>query len=164
MQQQATPTGWHVAKWSQLAWLETILKAGALAIGSAALISALGQGVWALPGGLRLAQMIVLGILALGLLAAIADRLRGREIVAMIFVVFNNLGHWGMLIALAARSGPGAALAAFAALMLAGDLVKLVFLKTSGFTVPNTPRAVLYGLTGVYVAGYALILLLEWLR
>ena len=156
--------GWHIASWPPLAWLETVIKAIALIIGISALIAALAGGAWALPGGLRLAQMIVLGILSLGLAAAIADRLRGREIVAMIFVVFNNLGHWGMVVALAAQTGPGAALVAFAALMLAGDLVKLVFLKTSGFTVRDTPRAVLYGLTSFYVTGYALLLLLEWLR
>ena len=79
----------------------------------------------------------------------------------MAFVLLNNLGHWGMVIALAAKPGPGWMLPAFAALMLLGDLVKLVFLKAHNFTVRDTPKVALYGLTSIYVAGYLLILLLE---
>jgi len=48
--------------------------------------------------------------------------------------------------------------------MLLGDLVKLVFLKVHSFTVRATPKAVLYGLTLIYVVGYLLILLLELAR
>ena len=73
----------------------------------------------------------------------------------------NNLGHGGMVIALATEPGPCWKLPAFAALMLLGDLVKLVFLKVHDFTVRDMPKAVLYGLTSVYVADYLLILLLE---
>jgi hypothetical protein len=80
----------------------------------------------------------------------------------MVFVVLNNLGHWGMVIALATDPGPGALLPAFAALMLAGDLVKLVFLKVHDFSVRGTPHAVLYGLTSVYIVGYLIILLLQF--
>ena len=47
--------------------------------------------------------------------------------------------------------------------MLLGDLVKLVFLKVHNFAVRDTPPAVLYGLTLIYVVGYLLILILEWL-
>jgi hypothetical protein len=47
--------------------------------------------------------------------------------------------------------------------MLVGDLLKLVFLAVSDFTVRDTPRSVLYGLTLVYVVGYIVILALQWL-
>jgi hypothetical protein len=153
-----------VAQWPPLAWLETALKLGAIVIGIVALAQALTGGTFALPGGLRLAQLIILALLSLGLVAAILDRIAEREIVAMVFVLLNNLGHWGMVIALAAVPGPGVLLVAFAALMLAGDLVKLAFLKTSDFTVRDTPPVVLFGLTSVYVVGYLVILLLEAVR
>ena len=42
--------------------------------------------------------------------------------------------------------------------------MKLVFLRTSGFEVCNASRGVLYGLTMFYVFGYAVILILGWLR
>lgn len=153
---------WHVHPWPPLAWLETVIKLIAIATGTVALIQALAGGQFALPGGLRLAQLVILALLSLGLVAAIFDRLAQREIVAMVFVILNNLGHWGMVIALLGQPGPGALLTAFAGLMLAGDVVKLVFLRVHDFSVRDTPRAVLYGLTSVYVVGYLVILLLQF--
>jgi hypothetical protein len=161
---QTSNTGWHVAQWPPLAWLETLIKLIALVIGVVALVDSLSAGEFALPNGLRLAQLIVMTILSLGLVAAIVDRLTEREIVAMLFVILNNLGHWGMVIALASKQEPGSSLVAFAALMLVSDLVKLVFLKVHDFRVRDIPRAVLYGLTLFYVFGYALLLILEFLR
>jgi len=84
--------------------------------------------------------------------------------VAMLFVILNNLGHWGMVVELASKQGPGSSLVAFAALMLVSDLTKLVFLQVHDFQVRDTPRAVLYGLTLFYVVGYALLLIFEFLR
>lgn len=48
--------------------------------------------------------------------------------------------------------------------MLVGELVKLLFLKVHGFQVRDIPRSVLYGLTAFYVVGYAILLVLEFLR
>jgi hypothetical protein len=154
---------WHVAAWPPLAWLETVVKLAALILGIVALGQALSGGTFSLPGGLRLAQFVVLALLSLGLMAAIFDRLAEREIVAMVFVVINNVGHWGMVVALATEPGPGWLLPAFAGLMLLGDLIKLVFLRIHSFTVRDTPQAVLYGLTSGYVVGYLVVLLLELL-
>jgi hypothetical protein len=155
---------WHVAQWPPLAWLETALKLVAIAIGIVALAQALAGGAFVLPDGLRRAQLIILAFLSLGLVAAIFDRIAEREIVAMVFVLLNNLGHWGMVVALVSVPGPGTLLVAFVTLMLAGDLVKLVFLRVHGFTVRDMPPAVLYGLTSIYVASYLAILLLEAVR
>jgi len=161
---QSTRRGWYVGQWPPLAWLETVIKASALVIGIFALGGALSGGTFALPGGLRLAQLVILVFLSLGLVAAIFDRLMERELVAMIFVIFNNLGHWGLVVALASEPGPASLLVAFSALMLLGDLVKFIFLKAHDFKVRDTPRAVLFGLTSAYVVGYAVILILELLR
>jgi hypothetical protein len=152
---------WHVADWPCLAWLETVLKLVAILIGLVALVRATSEGAIALPSGTRLAQLIILVVLSLGLVAAVLDRWRGREIVSMIFVLLNNAGHWGTVIALASEPGPGALLPAFASLMLLGDLVKLLFFKVHDFTVRGVSRAVLYGLTSVYIVGYLVTLLLE---
>ena len=79
-------------------------------------------------------------------------------------MLLNNLGHWGMVLALAFKPGPGWRLPAFAGLMLVGDLVMLWSLQIRGFTVPGISRAVLYRSTAAYAAGYSLILVLELLR
>ena len=151
---------WHVSDWGPLGWLETALKACGIGVGIAALITASGRAAEG-PGGARLAEMIVLGLLCLGLLAAIADRYADREIVGMVFILGMNVGHIAMLIALARDADVGGFLVAFALLMLAGDLVKLVFLATTGFTVRAVPRAAVYGLVGVYVVGYAALIVIE---
>jgi hypothetical protein len=153
--------GWYVASWHPLAWLETELKVVAHVVALVALWNALGRSGWAWPAGLPLVQCVVLAFLALGLTAAIFDRLAEREVIAMAFVILNNLAHWGMVVALTSPPGPGALLRIFAVFMLAGDLVKLVFLRVSGFTVRDTPPFVLYGLTLVYVVGYGVLLLLQ---
>jgi hypothetical protein len=153
---------WHVAQWHPLAWVETAVKVAAHVIALVALGRALQRGGWTWPGGGQLAQLVVLIVLSLGLVAAIFDRLAEREIIAMIFVLLNNLAHWGMVVALTIPPGPGSLLTYFAALMLIGDLVKLRFLAVTDFTVRDTPRSVLYGLTLFYVVGYVVILALQF--
>lgn len=78
---------WYVATWPPLAWLETVIKLAALVLGFIALARALSGGVFWLPGGLpawssgglRLAQLIILACLSLGLVAAVFDRLAERR-------------------------------------------------------------------------------------
>ena len=53
-----------------------------VAIGVAALVDALSTAEFALPGGLRLAQLVLMSLLSLGLVAAIFDRIIEREVVA----------------------------------------------------------------------------------
>jgi hypothetical protein len=154
---------WHVGDWSPLGWIETGLKAGAILVGIAALLTAAERPIHA-AGGARLAQEIILAVMSLGLLAAIADRLVEREAVAMVFVLFNNVGHWCMTIAVARDPDVGGYLLAFAGLMLAGDLVKLVWLARSGYRVRDLSPAVPFVLTGLYAAGYVALIALEAVR
>lgn len=162
----STAKTWHIANWSPLGWLETAIKLVALMVAIIALANALSSGVFTTPSGARLAQVIVLAILALGLTVGIADRYKQREIIAMIFVLINNVGHWGMVYVLlitvtSERSlKPDDLLPVFAGLMLLGDLIKLVWLRVTGHTQDGYPQSVLYGLVGVYVVGYIIILLL----
>ena len=151
---------WHVAHWPPLAWLETGIKLVALGIGVGTAVAALSAPNFSLPNGLRLVQFIILIVLSLGLIAAIFDRIADREIIAMGFVVLNNLGHWGMVLVLASADDVSRAIWLFAGLMLLGDLVKIWFIKAENFTVRDFPQRTLYILTGVYIVGYALILLL----
>ncbi len=153
-------TRWRVGEWGPLGWLETALKAGGIAVGVAALLTAAGRAVDG-AGGIRLAQVIVLGVLSLGLVAGIADRLADREVVGMAFIPLMVAGHVCMTIALARDADLGNLLVAFCALMLAGDVVKLAFLATTGFTVRDLPRAAVFGLTGTYAAGYAALLVMQ---
>ena len=151
---------WHVATWPPLAWLETAVKGVAQIIGIVILIDALGDPVRR-PNGTRLAEVTLLALVSLGLLAAIADRVAEREVIAMAFVVPNNVAHWGVTVALLTVPGPGDLAAAFFALMLLGELVKLAFLRTSGYRVREVPPRVVTALTGAYAAAYAVLLVLH---
>ncbi len=149
---------WHVGRWPALAWAETALKALGVGVGVAALLTALDAPVDG-AGGARLVAVVILAVLSLGLVAAIADRVAEREVVGVVFILAMNVGHWCMTVALA-RDEVAGFLVAFAALMLAGDLVKLAFLARSGFTVRAVPRTVVYGLTASYAVAYAALILL----
>ncbi len=149
---------WHVGSWSALAWAETALKTLGIGVGVAALLTALDAPADG-AGGARLVAVVILVVLSLGLVAAIFDRVADREVVGVVFILAMNVGHWCMTVALA-RDDVAGFLVAFAALMLAGDLVKLAFLARTGFTVRTVPRGVVYGLTASYAVGYAVLILL----
>lgn len=160
MNESAERKQWHVTDWPPLAWLETTIKVIGLLIAIGALLFALAEGrSYAFPDDIRRAQWGILAFLSLGIFGAIFDRIIEREVVSMGFVIVNNLGHWGMVIAMLFAPYPDGELMAFAGLMFFGDLIKLWFLYVSGFTVRNTPRALMYGSTLVFVIGYLLIVL-----
>jgi len=156
-----TGRGWYVAKMSRLEWLETVFKLSAIACGLSAFTMSFAPAALALPTGPRLAQVIILGIISLGLLGAIMERLDQREIGAMVFVLLNNLGHWGMLLAVLSNPGSSVLIIPFSALMLAGDGTKLAFFASTDFTVRNAPKASLLTVIAFFAAGYAAILILE---
>jgi hypothetical protein len=97
-------------------------------------------------------------------LSAQTATVEGKLYVEIIrFAEGNSIG----LIVMSTRGHSGLSrwlLAAFSGLILLGDLVKLVFLRIHYFSVRDTPKAMLYGLTSVYVVGYLVILLLELMR
>ena len=155
MSASADRAAWHVARWGTLGWIETGIKSIAFLCAYAALATSITTG-WSTPHGVRVAEVVLIGVAALGLLAAIGDRLLEREVVAMVFVVFNNLAHLALLASLLTTAGPGRLLTAFAVLMTCGELVKIRFLRSTGFTVRNTPGWIVIGLTTAYALVYAL--------
>ncbi|HMO00515.1 MAG TPA: hypothetical protein PKD59_13970 [Miltoncostaeaceae bacterium] len=153
------PPAWHVGEWGPLGWAETALKTAGILVGIAALLSATGRASDGASGA-RLVAVVILAVLSLGLVAGIADRIAGRELVGLFFILGMVAGHVAMTVALARDGELGGFVAAFAALMLAGDLVKLVFLRTTGFRVRDLPPAVVFGLTCAYAVGYLALLLI----
>jgi hypothetical protein len=146
---------WHVARWGPLGWIETGVKSLAFLCAYVALASSITTG-WSTPRGARVAELTLIGIATVGLMAAIGDRLLEREVIAMVFVCFNNLAHLALLVSLLTTDGPGRLLTAFALLMICGELVKIRFLHSTGFTVRTTPASVVIGLTAAYALVYAL--------
>jgi hypothetical protein len=158
------PQSWYFADWPPLAWLETVIKFFALLLAILTAYRGIQRWHFEFPLGSELPEWIIMLVLSLGLTIAIIDRIQNREIFAMGFIVLNNLGHWGMTYTLMTNPGPGPLLSIFAALMLLGDLVKILFIRLHSFPVRELPQSVLYGLTSIYAAGYAVILIIELLH
>jgi hypothetical protein len=150
---------WHVGSWGPLGAVETLLKGAAFACAFVALAVAAGSG-WERPGGAELAQTLLLALAELGLAIAVYDRVMEREITAMAFVVVNNLAHLAIVLALLAERDVAGYVTAFAGLMLAGELVKIAFLRRTAFTVRGHDPALLVAGTAGYAALYAAVLVL----
>ncbi len=143
--------GWYLARMGRLEWQETILKLGAIAIGITTFVLVFSTDRLALPDGLRLVQFAILATISLGLFGAIFERLDQKEIGAMVFVLLNNLGHWGLLLSLASGLSGRGLVIAFSILMLAGDL-----------TIRNAAKALVFTIVSLFALGYAVILALEF--
>jgi hypothetical protein len=151
---------WHVGNYEPLAWTETAVKAAAFVCAYIAFAHALDRTLHS-PTGVRIAELVLLGVAELGLLAAIADRLIEREVIAMGFVLGNNAAHIGMLYALLALPGPGGLVSLFCGLMLTGEIVKIAWLRTTHFTVRELSTLVVQGLVVAYASIY-LVALIIW--
>ena len=155
---------WYVGDWTGLGWAETIVKLIAHAVAGIALIYALASGTYVIPDDLTFLEVLILGALSLGLTFAIVERFMQREIIAMVFVIINVIAHWGMVYALLTEPGPGSLLPLFALLMLIGDLIKLRFFSVTDFiahSYSTVPIWLPYVMVGIFIAGYAALILLS---
>jgi hypothetical protein len=151
---------WHVGTYEPLAWAETAIKAVAFVVAYIALAQALGRTLHA-PNAIHIAELVLLGVAEVGLLFAIGDRIGERELIAMVFVLFNNAAHLGMLYALLAVPGPGGLVSLFCLLMLTGEVVKIAWLRTTHFTVRELSALAVQGFVVAYATVY-LVALIVW--
>ena len=151
---------WHVGDYGWLGWAETGVKAVAFAVAFVAVAHALDREL-ATPHGIHVFELIVLGVAELGLVLAIGDRIIERELIALGFVLFANAAHLCMLFAILSVPGPGVLLSAFCALMFAGEMIKLGFLRSTGFRVREVAPVVVQGLVAAYAVIY-LVALVAW--
>lgn len=154
-----TDENWHFENWHLLGWIETIIKSLAIFIGIYAFFLGSKQpgflSINSLPG----IQLVILLILSVGLLLAIINRYQKKDIISMVFILFNNWGHWGLLYAI--YKGINIKfLYSFVLLMLVGDLVKLVFIKKHSYSEGDISQKYFNYLTWIYVGGYLFIILL----
>jgi hypothetical protein len=151
---------WHVGEHHPLAWAETAVKAVAFVIAYVAFAHALDRGLHS-PSGIRIAELALLGVAELGIVLTIVDRIIERELIAVGFVVFNNVAHASMLYALLAIPGPGGLLSLFCAFMLGGELIKWRWLHT---TRPSMRELSLMAAQAFVVAyaGVYLVALVFW--
>ena len=112
---------WHVGDYGPLGWAETAVKAVAFVCAYIAFAHALDRTPARAGRRSAIAELVLIGVAEVGLIAAIGERLIEREAIAMGFVVFNNAAHIGMLYALLAVPGPGGLVSLFCGLMFTGE-------------------------------------------
>ncbi len=151
--------GWHLKNWHFLGWLETVIKTAAIIIGIYVFFLGVKEPNFLPIDNVPFIQLIILIILSLGLVAAIYNRYQNKDIVSMVFVLFNNWGHWGLIYGIF-KGVEARFLYSFAMIMLAGDLIKIIFLRKYNYSEGElAPKKFIY-LTSVYIIGYILIILL----
>lgn len=151
---------WYVAGMSRLEKVETVLKAIAIVIALVTFVTTFQAGELARPAGPAGTQSRILMWMAIALAVAIVDRLQQRELVSIVFVVFNDLAHWAMYLSLLSGLTASAAVIFYALFMLAGDIAKMVFFATSGYTVRGLPSVAIVGGVGLFVIGYGALIYL----
>lgn len=141
----ASSDGWWLNRWPLLGWMETFVKIAAwcfvplVPVQNAQRIS-----IDRMSPAFFMETCIMLASAAL-ISAAIIDRMVYREIISMIFVFPNNWAHWTVASAMlrAGRDGINPKyFRIFCWLMLAGDVVKLVFFAVHDFSLLNVARYV----------------------
>ncbi len=152
---------WHADRWPPLSKAETLIKLAAFGFAYTGFATSIARAAVPIAQDARsLAQVAILGVLALGLVAAVWDRWRRREIVSMVFVLLNAPAHWLLFVALLRGVAVDFWLFFFATLMLLGDLIKLVSFYVPPPPVRDLSPAAGTALTGIYALGYTAILVL----
>lgn len=157
--------GWWLNRWPLLGWLETFVKIAAwcfvpyVPVKNAPVVS---FELISKQFAIQTATMVLASAL---ITAAIIDRMVYREIVSMIFVFPNNWAHWTVTWAMLRSGRDGINVRYFRIfcwLMLAGDIVKLVFFAVHDFTRLNIARYVLYLLVAFFAVLYSMVLAVDY--
>jgi len=140
--------------------METLVKLLAIGVGIASLSIYLNQPLNYL--GTRITQMALMGIIAVVYLAAIAQRIRDKELFALGFIIVLNVGHIIMLLILVLSKDPGAFIFTYAFLMILGEFIKVCFLfLAENIEVTWLSKNLLFIISGVFIIIYLIILILQ---
>jgi hypothetical protein len=155
--QQTASQGWHVDNWGTWGWIETGLKLVAIAAGFLAFITSNSANPMTIGGNPELGAVIIVGLMTLLNVVALGLRFRQQEVISMIYVILNFLGHLALLIALLRQTDSQILPLAFAVFMVLGELAKQRFLSTSGYTENGQTSGQMLNFSRGIMAIYALL-------
>ena len=154
---------WHVQNWGTWGWVETGLKLIGIAIALLGLVNILPSFSLGLPLNTKLVAVIVLTLMSLMSLFIITIRLGQREIIAFAFAILNAIGHISALLVL--LQSPALTLyptIGFAAFYLLGELVKIQFLRVTGYTEAGRDQQAMLKIPTIFGTAYLLILIFSY--
>jgi hypothetical protein len=140
-------SGWWLNRWPFLGWLETAVKIMAFVVAS--YVPVRNSGDFDVPAFSQYPSFYLETFLMFGgaslITLAILDRIFYREVISMLFVFPNIWAHWTVAGAMY-RLGRGGIstryFRQFCWLMLAGDVVKLIFFTVHDFSMLSVARFV----------------------
>lgn len=134
MQNSSQAQGWHTAEWGTWGWLETILKLIGAFAGVVAFVNSDSSAPLRIGDNPHLIALALFALLALGALAQVGIRFVQRETISFGFAILNLLGHAALLVAIL-RVPPDITMTTiFGAFYVLGQIVKLQFLRATGYT------------------------------
>lgn len=134
MQNAGRTSQWHTAEWGAWGWLETILKLIAVFAGAVAFASTDASAPLRIGDNPHVIALALIALLALGSLAQVTIRFIQRETISFAFSLFNLAGHLAALVAVLRVPQPPTWVLLFGVFYLLGQLVKLQFLRVTGYT------------------------------
>ena len=161
MQQTAQTQGWHVANWGFWGWLETAVKFIGIVAGWIAFAGALSAPGFMFRSNPRLAAVIVLALLTLPTLAVPFVRIGQREVISVIYALFNLTGHLAMLFALLRTPEQRGLAILFGVCYVIGELVKQRFLSLTGYTEGGANPGMMLNVSRGLMAFYILFVILQ---
>lgn len=156
-QTQAVQTGWHVANWGTWGWIETGLKLVGIVAGLVAFLTTSSASELTLGGHPELGAVILLALLSLFTAVPLFIRFTQREIISMIFAIFNFLGHTALLIGLLRQPSLQTLPLVFAIFFILGELAKQRFLVVSGYSENGMKTPAMLNFSRGIMAVYVLI-------
>ncbi|MCC6805353.1 MAG: hypothetical protein IT319_20910 [Anaerolineae bacterium] len=154
--------GWHTAEWGLWGWVETILKLVALGAGILAFVDSDAAAPLMIGDNPHPIALALIALLALGALGQLGIRFAQREVSSFVFAILNLLGHVGLLIAVLRIPDQPALSLVFGGFYALGQIVKVQFLRVTGYTEGGaTPAAmqIIAVVEGVLYAAFAILML-----
>lgn len=160
MQNAGQPSQWHTAQWGMWGWFETILKLIGVVAGILAFAASNAASPLAIGDNPHLAALILLALLALGALAQVGIRFTQRETISFAFAILNLVGHLALLVAVLRVPDQPTLAMVFGGCYALGQLVKLQFLRATGYTEGGANTTAMLGVAALMAILYALLAVL----
>jgi hypothetical protein len=152
--------GWHSEAWGTWGIAETVLKLIGVGAGVLAFINSDGNAALRIGDNPHLLALILLVLLTLGAVFQLVVRFGQKETISFGFAVLNLIGHVALVIALLRVPEQATLAVIFGGMYVLGQVVKLQFLRETGYTEGGATTSAMLRVTGAIAIMYVLFVVL----
>jgi hypothetical protein len=154
---------WHVQNWGTWGWVETILKLIGVGVAVFGLLGVIPSFSFAILLNAKLLAVIVLALMSLMSLFIVTLRFGQREVIGFVYSILSAIGHISALLLTLQTLVEPRYPAVFAALYLLAELVKIQFLRSTGYTEAGRDTKAMLQIPVTFAIAYLLIAVFIWL-